>query len=95
VRIARNGREALDVVNGGASIDLVLMDIMMPEMDGYEAIREIRRRPGLQKLPIIALTARAMRDDHDRCLAAGANDYNAKPIDIEQLLSLMRVWMPR
>jgi CheY-like chemotaxis protein len=95
VRIARNGREALDVLNGGASVDLVLMDIMMPEMDGYEAMREIRRRPGLQKLPIIALTARAMRDDHDRCLAAGANDYIAKPIDIEQLLSLMRVWMPR
>jgi signal transduction histidine kinase/CheY-like chemotaxis protein len=95
VRIARNGREAIEVLASGAPIDLVLMDIMMPEMDGYEAMREIRRRAGLQKLPIIALTARAMQDDHDRCLAAGANDYIAKPIDIEQLLSLMRVWMPR
>jgi CheY-like chemotaxis protein len=95
LRIARNGREAVDALNGTSDIDMVLMDIMMPEMDGYEAMEQIRRRPEWQKLPIIALTAKAMRDDHDRALAAGANDYIAKPIQVEQLLSLMRVWMPR
>jgi CheY-like chemotaxis protein len=100
VEIARNGREALAVLErasapGGAAVDLVLMDIMMPEMDGLTAMREIRKRPGWSKLPIIALTAKAMKDDQDRCLAAGANDYIAKPLDVEQLLSLVRVWMPK
>jgi CheY-like chemotaxis protein len=93
--IARNGREALEKLDDGPSIDLVLMDIMMPEMDGLTATREIRKRPACQKLPIIALTAKAMRDDHERCLLAGANDYIAKPLDIEMLLSLLRVWMPK
>jgi CheY-like chemotaxis protein len=93
--IARNGREALEVLDSPARIDMVLMDIMMPEMDGFEAMREIRRRPPLARLPIIALTAKAMRDDQEQCLAAGASDYIAKPIDVEQLLSLMRVWMPK
>jgi len=99
VQIARNGREALDFLerSGGAgpAVDLVLMDIMMPEMDGYTAMREIRKQPAWRRLPIIALTAKAMKDDQDKCLAAGANDYIAKPLDVEKLLSLVRVWMPK
>ncbi len=71
------------------------MDIMMPEMDGFTAMREIRKRPEWKKLPIIALTAKAMKDDQEKCLAAGANDYIAKPLDVEKLLSLVRVWMPQ
>jgi CheY-like chemotaxis protein/signal transduction histidine kinase/CHASE3 domain sensor protein len=95
VTIARNGREALAALEREPSIDLVLMDIMMPEMDGLEATREVRKNPSWQRLPIIALTAKAMRDDHERCLAAGANDYLAKPLDVDMLLSLLRVWMPK
>jgi CheY-like chemotaxis protein len=104
IEIARNGREALDALgrsmNAAGSepaktIDLVLMDIMMPEMDGFTAMREIRKRPECKKLPIIALTAKAMKDDQEKCLAAGANDYIAKPLDVEKLLSLVRVWMPK
>ena len=95
LKIARNGREAIRVFDATPGIDMVLMDIMMPEMNGYEAIEAIRQRPDGARVPIIALTARAMRDDQERCLAAGANDYIAKPIDVEQLLSLMRVWMPK
>jgi CheY-like chemotaxis protein len=100
VAIARNGREALDTLtrasqDTSATVDLVLMDIMMPEMDGLTAIREIRKRSEWRNLPIIALTAKAMRDDHEKCLAAGANDYIAKPLDVEKLLSLVRVWMPK
>jgi CheY-like chemotaxis protein/CHASE3 domain sensor protein len=100
VRIARNGQEALDVLKGAASapasaIDLVLMDVMMPVMDGLTATREIRKNPYWKKLPIITLTAKAMPDDQQRCVDAGANDYMAKPLDVEKLLSLVRVWMPR
>ena len=100
VEIARNGKEALDVLArsakaSGNGIDLVLMDIMMPEMDGLTAMREIRKRPEWKKLPIVALTAKAMKDDQEKCLAAGANDYIAKPLDVEKLLSLVRVWMPK
>ncbi len=100
VEIARNGREALAVLArslapGAEPIDLVLMDIMMPEMDGFTAMREIRKRAEWRKLPIIALTAKAMKDDQEKCLAAGANDYIAKPLDVEKLLSLVRVWMPK
>jgi signal transduction histidine kinase/DNA-binding response OmpR family regulator len=100
VQIARNGREAieaLDVMATGASrpADLVLMDVMMPEMDGLTATREIRARDTWKSLPIIMLTAKAMADDQEQCLAAGANDYLAKPLDVDKLLSLARVWMPR
>ncbi|MDB4974024.1 MAG: histidine kinase, partial [Myxococcaceae bacterium] len=95
ILIARNGIEALEKIDSEPDIDLVLMDIMMPEMDGITAMREIRKRPDAQKLPIIALTAKAMKDDQERCMAAGANDYIAKPLDIEMLLSLLRVWMPK
>jgi CheY-like chemotaxis protein len=100
IEIARNGREALEALArsmepDASAIDLVLMDIMMPEMDGFTAMREIRKRAEWRKLPIIALTAKAMKDDQEKCLAAGANDYIAKPLDVEKLLSLVRVWMPK
>jgi CheY-like chemotaxis protein len=99
IQIARNGREALEALAAAGdparAIDLVLMDIMMPEMDGITAMREIRKRPQWKRLPIIALTAKAMKDDQEKCLAAGANDYIAKPLDVEKLLSLVRVWMPK
>jgi signal transduction histidine kinase/CheY-like chemotaxis protein/CHASE3 domain sensor protein len=93
IEIARNGREALAALNANPQIDLVLMDIMMPEMDGLEATRALRKEPRFAKLPIIALTAKAMQDDRDRCIAAGANDYIAKPLDVDKLLSLARVWI--
>jgi signal transduction histidine kinase/DNA-binding response OmpR family regulator len=100
VQIARNGREALQALekmekDPAQRIDLVLMDIMMPEMNGFTAMREIRKNPKWESLPIIALTAKAMRDDQEQCIRAGANDYLAKPLDVEKLLSLIRVWMPR
>jgi CheY-like chemotaxis protein len=95
VDIARNGKEALEHMRGGAPFDLVLMDIMMPEMDGLEATRQIRAMPEQTGVPIIALTAKAMADDRDQCLAAGANDYIAKPLDVDKLLSLARVWVRR
>ena len=100
VQIARNGIEALAALERAQApqatpIDLVLMDIMMPEMDGFTAMREIRKRSEWRKLPIIALTAKAMKDDQEKCLSAGANDYIAKPLDVEKLLSLVRVWMPK
>lgn len=100
VQIARNGREALDVLGriaDGAQprVDLVLMDVMMPEMDGLTATREIRKIDRWKSLPIIMLTAKAMAEDENQCLAAGANDYLPKPVDVDRLLSLTRVWMPR
>ncbi len=95
VRIARNGRESLEELARDPLVDLVLMDVMMPEMNGYEAMARIREQPRFRDLRIIAVTAKALPDDHERCLKAGANDYLAKPIDIARLLSLVRVWMPR
>lgn len=94
VEIARNGFEALEKLDLIADIDMVLMDIMMPGMDGLEATRRIRADGRFQKLPIIAITAKAMKDDQEQCLKAGASDYLAKPIDIDRLYSLLRVWMP-
>ncbi|HEX3759100.1 MAG TPA: response regulator, partial [Kofleriaceae bacterium] len=93
VEIARNGREALDRLAAHPDVDLVLMDIMMPEMDGLEATRRLRQEPRFARLPVIALTAKAMADDRERCLAAGASDYIAKPLDVDKLLSLVRVWI--
>ena len=93
--IARNGREALTRLAARPLPDIVLMDIMMPEMDGIEAMQEIRKQPELRSLPIIALTAKAMPDDQQRCLAAGANDYITKPIDVDKLVSLIRIWMSK
>ncbi|KWT00055.1 chemotaxis protein CheY [Pseudomonas syringae pv. avii] len=95
VEIARNGLEAIAKLNEVEDIDLVLMDVMMPEMDGYEATIEIRKDPRWRKLPIIAVTAKAMKDDQERCLQAGSNDYLAKPIDLDRLFSLIRVWLPK
>ncbi|KMS54800.1 chemotaxis protein CheY [Novosphingobium barchaimii LL02] len=100
VEIARNGQEALDALEAASGdearrIDLVLMDVMMPVMDGLTATRAIRQDPRWTKLPVIALTAKAMPDDQERCIESGANDYMAKPLDVDKLLSLVRVWMPR
>lgn len=93
VIIARNGREGIEKLNATPNINLVLMDIMMPEMDGYEAMRLIRKDQRFAKLPIIALTAKAMKDDRQKCIAAGANEYLTKPFDTGKLLSLLRVWL--
>jgi CheY-like chemotaxis protein len=90
---AENGQEGINLLKETPGIEVVLMDIMMPGMDGYEAIREIRQLEGFRELPIIALTAKAMKADRDRCIEAGASDYISKPLDIDQLLSLLRVWL--
>ncbi len=92
---AENGREGIELLEQNPEIDVVLMDIMMPEMDGYETIQAIRRMNYYESLPIIALTAKAMKTDRDKCIAAGASDYIAKPLDMEQLLSMLRVWLYR
>jgi signal transduction histidine kinase/DNA-binding response OmpR family regulator/CHASE3 domain sensor protein len=93
LQIARNGREALEALENGPEVHLILMDIMMPEMDGLTAMGEIRRNPRFAHLPIIALTAKAMANDRTRCLEAGADDYVSKPIDVDKLVSLCRVWL--
>lgn len=93
VTFAENGREALEALEKNPEFDLVLMDMMMPEMDGYEAMTRIRQNPKFDKLPIIALTAKAMKEDRGKCIEAGASDYVKKPIQTDQLLSLMRVWL--
>ena len=92
---SENGKKALEMLDTNDGIDLVLMDIMMPEMDGYEAMKRIRSQVKFRNLPVIALTAKAMKDDKQKCIDAGANDYITKPIDVERLLSLMRVWLSK
>ncbi|KGM45498.1 hypothetical protein NP83_05635, partial [Neobacillus niacini] len=93
IAFAENGRESLEVLEKSPDFDLILMDIMMPEMDGYEAIKRIRRMTHFSHLPIIALTAKAMKEDRDKCLDAGASDYIVKPFNPDQLISLIRVWL--
>ncbi|WDF46777.1 response regulator [Chryseobacterium sp. KACC 21268] len=93
VVLAMDGKQALDQIKLNPDIDVVLMDMMMPEMDGYETIQEIRKMPSFKRLPIIAVTAKSMIGDRDKCLQAGASDYITKPVDIDQLLSLLRVWL--
>jgi HAMP domain-containing protein/CheY-like chemotaxis protein/signal transduction histidine kinase len=93
VSFAENGRDGIEVLERDPGIEIVLMDIMMPEMDGYDTMRAIRRIPKFRSLPIITLTAKAMKGDRDKCIAAGASDYITKPVDVAQLLSLMRVWL--
>jgi CheY-like chemotaxis protein len=92
---ATNGRQAIELLQQAPEISVVLMDIMMPEMDGYETMREIRKQAEFRTLPILALTAKAMKGDREKCLQAGASDYIAKPVNTDQLLSLLRVWLYR
>ncbi len=90
---AQNGKKCLELLESEASVDLILMDIMMPEMDGYETMRRIRASDKYSQLPMIALTAKAMKNDREKCIAAGASDYLSKPVDVDRLLSVLRVWM--
>jgi CheY-like chemotaxis protein len=92
---AENGKDGLKMLDDLQGVDVILMDVMMPEMDGYEAMRRIREKKSLRSLPIIALTAKAMKGDREKCIEAGASDYITKPVDTEQLLSLLRVWLSR
>jgi CheY-like chemotaxis protein len=92
---AENGRDGIEMLKKHPDIQGVLMDIMMPEMDGYEAMQEIRKIPKFKSIPIIAVTAKAMKGDRQKCLEAGASDYITKPVDIEQLLSFLRIWLDR
>jgi len=93
VIFAENGRDGVETLQANPDVDLVLMDIMMPEMDGYETMNAIRAIPQFTQLPIISLTAKAMKGDREKSIASGASDYITKPVDTDQLLSLMRVWL--
>jgi CheY-like chemotaxis protein len=93
VLYAENGKDAIEYLKNTPGIDAVLMDVMMPGMDGYEAMRIIRKNKRFKSLPIIAVTAKAMKGDREKCIEAGASDYITKPVDVEQLISLLRVWL--
>ena len=93
VEVANDGQEAIEKLEAMSDIDIVLMDIMMPVMDGYEATRYIRKQNKWARLPVIALTAKAMMDDREKCIAAGASDYITKPVDMDRLISLMQLWL--
>ncbi len=93
VLAATDGKEALQILKENPMVDIVLMDMMMPEMDGYESTKEIRKMPAYKQLPVLAVTAKAMMGDREKCIAAGASDYISKPVDIDQLISLLRVWL--
>jgi CheY-like chemotaxis protein len=90
---AENGLEAIKLIQESPDVEVVLMDVMMPEIDGYETTRRIREMEQFKNLPIIALTAKAMKGDREKCIEAGASDYIAKPVDTDQLMSLLRVWL--
>jgi CheY-like chemotaxis protein len=92
VLVANNGRKALDVLATHDEIEVVLMDVMMPEMDGYETMQAIRKDPKHRSLPIIAVTAKALKDDRDKCMGSGASDYLSKPINPHELIELLRLW---
>jgi CheY-like chemotaxis protein len=95
VRFAENGNQALGELKKDPNVDVILMDVMMPEMDGYQTTRAIRKLDQFRTLPIIALTAKAMKGDREKCIEAGASDYITKPVEPDQLLSLLRVWLYR
>jgi CheY-like chemotaxis protein len=95
VLTATTGSEAIELIEQTPELAIVLMDIMMPEMDGYQTIENIRGNPAYRRLPIVALTAKAMKGDREKCLEAGASDYLAKPVNTEQLLSALRMWLHR
>jgi CheY-like chemotaxis protein len=95
VLTAGTGREAISILESTPDLAIVLMDIMMPEMDGYETMQVIRQNSSFRRLPIIALTAKAMKGDREKCLEAGASEYLAKPVNTEQLLSALRTWLHR
>jgi CheY-like chemotaxis protein len=93
VKFAKNGKDGIATLEAAPDIDLVLMDIMMPEMDGYETIRSIRSNDRYRRLPIVALTAKAMKGDREKCFEAGATDYISKPVDVIRLISVMKRWL--
>jgi CheY-like chemotaxis protein len=95
IHSAETGRSAIETLQDNQDIDVVLMDIMMPDMDGYDTMRAIRKLSKFRQLPIIALTAKAMKGDREKCIEAGASDYISKPVDTEQLLAMLRVWLYR